>query len=104
MCTITQWYVQLVHIGILNENHDDTEQIRDSTNLVDGYRVSTEDVARATCIRGVRATAVRVISNTRVRSQYFDREYYCNNTAVCTVRVCTSSLYYRTGMCWAAYC
>ena len=54
----------LVRIGILNENHDDTEQIRDSTNLVDGYRLSTDDVVRATCIRGVRATAVRVISNT----------------------------------------
>ena len=52
-----------------NENHDDTEQIRDTIrliliNLVDGYQLGTDDVVRATCIRGVRATAaVRVIPN-----------------------------------------
>ena len=33
-------------------------------NLVDGYRLCTDDVVRATCIRGIRATAVCVISNT----------------------------------------
>ena len=85
MCTITQWYVQLVHIGLLNENHDDTEQIRDCTNLVDGYRVSTEDVARATCIRGVRATAVCVICNT---------EYTRNISTASTTAIIL--LYYST--------
>ena len=94
MCTITQkWYeTLLLRIGIPNVNHDDTEQISDTTNVVDGYRQRT-NVVRSTCIRGVRATAVRVISNTRVRSQYFDREYYSSILAECTVRVCTGSLY-----------
>ena len=54
----------MLRIGIPNENHDDTEQISDTINLVDGYRLRTNDVVRATCIRGVRATAVCVISNT----------------------------------------
>ena len=56
-------YCLLLCIGIPNENHDDTEQISDTINLVDGYRLRTDDV-RATCIRGVRGTAVCVISNT----------------------------------------
>ena len=61
MCTITQkWYeTLLLRIGIPNVNHDDTEQISDTTNVVDGYRQRT-NVVRSTCIRGVRATAVCV--------------------------------------------
>ena len=47
----------LVRIGILNENHDDTEQISSDT-IVDGYRLRTDDVKRATSIIGVRATDV----------------------------------------------
>ena len=50
-------YCLLLRIGIPNENHDDTEQISSDT-IVDGYRLRTDDVVRATCIRGVRATAV----------------------------------------------
>ena len=53
-----------IRIGVLNENHDDTEQISDTVNLVDGYRLRTDYVVRATCIRGFRTTAVCVISNT----------------------------------------
>ena len=56
-------YCLLLRIGIPNENHDDTEQISDTINLVDGYRLRTDDV-RATCIREVRSTAVCVTSNT----------------------------------------
>ena len=54
----------LLRIGIPNANHDDIEEISDTINLVDGYRLRFNDVVRATCIRGVRATAVCVISNT----------------------------------------
>ena len=57
-------YCLLLRIGIPNENHDDTEQISDTISLVDGYRIRTDDVVRAICIRGVRATAVCVISST----------------------------------------
>ena len=99
-------YCLLLRIGIPNENHDDTEQISDTINLVNGYRIRTNDVVRATCIRGVRATAVCVISNTE-----YTRSISTTSTTaiillyqVCTVRVCTSSLYHRTGMYWAAYC
>ena len=53
----------MLRIGIPNENHDDTEQISDTINLVDGYRLRTDDVARATCIGGVCDTAVYVASN-----------------------------------------
>ena len=44
------------------ENRDDNEQISDTINLVDGYRLRTD--VRATCIRGIHATAVCVIANT----------------------------------------
>ena len=54
----------LLRIGIPNENHDDTKQISDTMNVVDGYRLRTDDVVRATGVRGVRATAVCVNSNT----------------------------------------
>ena len=57
-------YCLLLRIGIPNENQDDTEQIGDTINLVDGYRLCTDDVVRATGIRGARATAVCVNSNT----------------------------------------
>ena len=99
MCTITQqWYeTLLLRIGIPNENHDDTEQISDTINVVDGYRLCTNDVVRATCIRGVRTTAVFVsyyldqrspcycctwyVSSLIPGTEYFDRWYYCDNTA-----------------------
>lgn len=56
-------YCLLLRIGIPNKNHDDTEHINDTMNLVDGYRLRTDDLLRATCIGGVCATAIRVISN-----------------------------------------
>ena len=99
MCTITQqWYMRpavyclLLCIGNPNENHDDTEQVSDTINLVliDGYRRRTDDVVRATCIRGVRDTAVCVISSTEYTRSIFDREYYCNNTAAPGMYCCTS--------------
>ena len=41
-------YCLLLRIGIPNENHDDTEQISsDTINLVDGYRLRTDDVVHA---------------------------------------------------------
>ena len=81
-------YCLLLRIDIPNENHDDTEQISDTINLVDGYRLRTDDAVRATCIEGVRATAICVISNTEYTRSISTAEYYCNNTAVCTaVRV-----------------
>ena len=61
-------YCSLLRIGIPNENHDDTEQISNNTNLVGGYRLRTDDVVRATRIREVRATAVCVTSNTEYTS------------------------------------
>ena len=58
-------YCLLQRIGIPNERHDDdTEQISDTIDLVDRYRLRTDDVVRATCVRGVRATAVCDISST----------------------------------------
>ena len=58
-------YCLPIRIGIPNENHDITEQISsDTINFVDGYRLRTDHVVRATCIRGVRSTAVCVISST----------------------------------------
>ena len=33
-----------------------------------------------------------VISNTEYTRKYFAREYYCHTTAVCTARVCSSSI------------
>ena len=77
-------YCLRLRVGIPNENHDNTEQISDTTDLVHGYRLRTDDVvrvtciARATCIRGVRTTSACVISNREyTHSQYFDRVYYC---------------------------
>ena len=46
-------YCLLRRIGIPNENHDDTEQISDTINIADGYRLRADDVVRATCTRGV---------------------------------------------------
>ena len=93
MCTSTQqWYetrrilLSAICIGILNENHNDTEQItKTNINLVDGYRLRTDDVVRATCIRGVRATAVCVICNT---------EYTRNISTASTTAIIL--LYYST--------
>ena len=87
MCTITQqWYeTLLLRIGIPNENHDDTEQISDTINVVDGYRLCTNDVVRATCIRGVRTTAVFVSYYLDQRSPCYCCTWYVLSTYVLTV-------------------
>ena len=53
-----------MYVSVFQMKTTDTEQISDTINLVDEYRLRTDDaVVWATCIRGVRATAVCVISN-----------------------------------------
>ena len=86
-------YCLLLRIGIPNKNHDDTEHINDTMNLADGYRLRTDDLLRATCIGGVCATAIRVISNIEYTRSISTARITANNIAVRTVRVCTSSLY-----------
>ena len=93
-------------IGIPNGNRDDIEQISDTINLVDGSWLRTDDVVRATCTRGARATAICVISN----AEYTRSLSTASTTAIILLYLlyclygCVPSLYHRTGMYWAAYC
>ena len=83
-----------MYVSVFQMKTTDTEQISDTINLVDEYRLRTDDaVVWATCIRGVRAAAVCVISNKEYTRSISTARITANNIAVRTVRVCTSSLY-----------